>query len=56
MTLLTYIVGCENDWVEFRGHCYILLETKFSRAEARVIHTHIDKKTITCNALNSDEI
>ncbi|XP_052695644.1 low affinity immunoglobulin epsilon Fc receptor-like [Crassostrea angulata] len=28
--------GCENGWLEFGGHCYILLETKFPWAEARM--------------------
>ncbi|XP_052695297.1 C-type lectin domain family 17, member A-like, partial [Crassostrea angulata] len=27
---------CENDWLEFGGHCYTLLEKKSSWAEARM--------------------
>lgn len=33
---LAFQKGCENDWVEFGGHCYILLEAKSTWAEARL--------------------
>lgn len=38
---LTFL-ECENNWLEFGGHCYILLEKKSSWAEARV------KKNVIC--------
>lgn len=39
--MIYIFLGCENDWLEFGGHCYILLEKKSTWAEARVKTYHL---------------